>query len=81
LSSGKKELHPVKARKILKALVKLGFIGRHSKGSHVLLKHRDGRSTTVPVHPSEEIDRTLFRKIASDVMISPEELMFLVDEE
>jgi predicted RNA binding protein YcfA (HicA-like mRNA interferase family) len=76
----KKQLHPAKARDVIKALHKIGFSARHTKGSHVLLKHADGRTTTVPVHPREEIDRTLFRKIAADVNLEPEELMYLVDE-
>jgi predicted RNA binding protein YcfA (HicA-like mRNA interferase family) len=80
LSGGRKSLHPAKARDILKALTKIGFVARHTKGSHVLMKHVDGRTTTVPVHPSEEIDRSLFRKIASDIGMNPEELMYLVDE-
>jgi len=51
------KLHPVKAQKVIKTLVKLGFEPRHTKGSHVFLKHSDGRTTTVPVHAGEEIDR------------------------
>jgi predicted RNA binding protein YcfA (HicA-like mRNA interferase family) len=74
------ELHPAKARDIIKAPSKLGFSARHTKSSHVFLKHADGRTTIVPVHPREEIDRTLFRKIASDIGLEPKELMYLVDE-
>lgn len=80
MSVGRKQLHPAKAKDIVKALSKLGFVPRHSKGSHVLLRHADGRTTTVPVHPREEIDRRLLRKIAADVNMHPEELMYLVDE-
>jgi predicted urease superfamily metal-dependent hydrolase len=32
------------------------------------------------VHPGEEIDRRLLHKIAADVGIHPEELMYLIDE-
>ncbi|MDG6904622.1 MAG: type II toxin-antitoxin system HicA family toxin [Nitrososphaerota archaeon] len=80
MSNRRKPLHPVKAREILKTLAKLGFVARHTKGSHVFLRHRDGRTTVVPVHPSEDIDRSLFRKIAADISMNPEELAFLVDE-
>jgi predicted RNA binding protein YcfA (HicA-like mRNA interferase family) len=80
LSNRRKRLHPAKAKDVIKALDKLGFSGRHTKGAHVFLKHPDGRTTTVPVHPSEEIDRTLLRKIAADIGMEPEELMYLVDE-
>jgi predicted RNA binding protein YcfA (HicA-like mRNA interferase family) len=81
LSERRKRLHPAKPKDVLKALSKLGFSGRHTKGSHVLLKHPDGRTTTVPVHLREEIDRTLLRKIAADVNLDPEEFAYLIDEE
>ena len=80
MSARRKPLHPAKARQVIKALSKLGFMPRHTKGSHVVLRHPDGRTTTVPVHAREEIDRSLLRKIASDIGIEPEELMYLVDE-
>jgi predicted RNA binding protein YcfA (HicA-like mRNA interferase family) len=76
----KEALHPVRATKIVKALVKIGFEARPTKVSHVLLKNKDGRTTVVPIHPGEEIDRSLIRKIASDVQMNPEEFMFLIDE-
>jgi predicted RNA binding protein YcfA (HicA-like mRNA interferase family) len=80
LSGKRKPLHPVKAQDVIKALVRLGFAARHTKGAHVFLKHPDGRTTTIPVHPGEEIDRRLLHKIAADVGIHPEELMYLIDE-
>ena len=46
----------------------------------MFLKHTDGRTTTVPMHPKEEIDRRLLRKIAADIGMHPEEFMYLVDE-
>lgn len=80
MSGQRKSLRPTKAREVIKALSKLGFAARHTKGAHVFLKHTDGRTTTVPVHPKEEIDRRLFRKIAADIGMHPEELMYLVDQ-
>jgi predicted RNA binding protein YcfA (HicA-like mRNA interferase family) len=70
----------VKARDVIKAISKLGFEARHTKGAHVFFKHPDGRTTTVPVHSGEEIDRRLLRKIAADVGLHAEELMHLIDE-
>lgn len=80
MSGLRKPLHPAKPKDVIKALSKLGFAARHTKGSHVFLKHADGRTTTVPMHPREEIDRRLLRKIAADVGMRPEEFMYLVDE-
>lgn len=80
MNDKRKPLHAAKARDIIKALTRLGFVARRTKGAHVFLKHPDGRTTTVPVHPKEEIDRRLLRKIAADIGVHPEELMYLVDE-
>jgi len=77
----RKQLHPAKAKSIVKALVRLGFVARRTKGSHVFLMHPDGRTTTIPVHSREEIDRRLFRKIAADINVEAGELMYLVDED
>ncbi|WP_353739536.1 type II toxin-antitoxin system HicA family toxin [Archaeoglobus sp.] len=41
------KLKPVKAEKVIKALAKLGFEIVRRKGSHVILKHPDGRMTVV----------------------------------
>ncbi|MDA4123148.1 MAG: type II toxin-antitoxin system HicA family toxin [Thaumarchaeota archaeon] len=80
-AKNRKRLHPAKSRDIIKALTTLGFAVRHSKGSHVFLKRdSDKRTTTIPVHPGEEIDRGLIRKIAADAGIEPEELMYLIDQ-
>ena len=80
MSGRRKPLHPAKANDVIKALSRLGFSARHPKGVHVFLKPADGRTTTVPVHPREEIDRRLVRKIAADIGRHPEELMYLVDQ-
>jgi predicted RNA binding protein YcfA (HicA-like mRNA interferase family) len=80
LNRRRKPLHPVKAREIIKALSRLGFVARHTKGAHVFLKHADGRTATVPMHPGEEVDRRLLRKIAADIGMHPEEFMGLIDE-
>lgn len=76
----RKLLHAAKARDLIKALTRLGFVARHTKGAHVFLKHPDGRTTIVPAHPKEEIDRRLLRKIAADIRAHPEESMYLVNE-
>lgn len=73
------KLHPVKAQKVIKALVKLGFEARHTKGSHVFLKHSNGRTTTVPVHAGEEIDRRLLKKIAVDIGMGTDEFVKLIE--
>ena len=41
------------------------------------MRHSDGRTTLVPVHPGEEIDRGLIRKIIKDVELTREGFMEL----
>ena len=65
-------LSPIKAIKLVKVLHKLGFISVRQKGSHLILKHNDGRETVVPIHQGEEIGRGLLRKILRDINLSPE---------
>lgn len=73
-SERRKPHHPARPTDVIKTITKLGFVPRHTKGAHVFLKHSDGRTTTVPVHPGEEIDRRLLRKIRGYVSVSiPEE--------
>ena len=44
------KLPQVKPGNLEKVLIKLGFISRTGKGSHVVFRHTDGRRTVVPVH-------------------------------
>ena len=53
----------VKAKEVIKILFKLGFVFRRQKGSHMFFEHPDGRTTVIPNHPSEQIDRGLLNKI------------------
>ncbi len=40
---------------MIKALAKIGFQSVRQRGSHLIMKHPDGRSTVIPVHPGEEL--------------------------
>lgn len=44
------KLPQIKSREVMKILKKQGFISRSGKGSHIVLKHPDGRRTVVPMH-------------------------------
>jgi len=68
-------LPQISANEFIKFLEKFGFIVTRQKGSHVFMKHDDGRTTIVPNHPGEKLDRGLLNKILKkDVHISREEL-------
>lgn len=73
-------LRPVSSDKILKVLGRCGFEIVRQRGSHVILKHPDGRLTVVPVHKGEDIGRGLLLKIINDVGITREELLKLLKE-
>ena len=63
---------------IIKALGRAGFQILRQRGSHVYLKHPDGRTTVVPIHKGESVGRGLMRKIMRDTDLSREELQKLL---
>ncbi|MDO8498403.1 MAG: type II toxin-antitoxin system HicA family toxin [bacterium] len=67
------KLSPISAKELMKILEKQGFQVVHQKGSHVRLKHSDGRRTTVPMHSGENVGVGLLRKILRDTNISRDE--------
>ena len=72
-------LKPQSAKKIIKALSTLGFKIMRKRGSHVVLKHSDGRLTVVPVHAGEKIGSGLLNKIIKDTGLSREEFIKLLE--
>jgi predicted RNA binding protein YcfA (HicA-like mRNA interferase family) len=67
------------ARRVIQALEKAGFEVQRQTGSHVRLKHADGRVVTVPVHGSRDIGRGLLRKILRDADMIPADFLALLD--
>jgi len=64
------------ATEITKVLKKLGFELKRQQGSHMFFEHPDGRTTVIPNHPREDVDRGLLNKIVKhDLQISREEFM------
>ena len=63
----------LKALEVKKIIEKLGFKFIRQKGSHMFFAHQDGRTTVIPNHPSEDVDRGLLNKIIrKDLQISRE---------
>jgi len=73
-------LRPIPAKKVIKLLNKIGFEVVRHRGSHVILKHPDGRVTVVPVHSGEDIGRGLLSKIIKDTRITREQFLKLLEE-
>lgn len=46
-------LRPLPPRKVIEILEKLGFQRVRQKGSHLFLRHPDGRTTLVPTHKKD----------------------------
>lgn len=69
-----KKLPSIKATELLKILKRNGFDKKRQHGSHVFVKHEDGRTSIIPNHPTETIDRSLLNKIIKhDLKISRKE--------
>ena len=68
-------LPALKACDVIRVLRKLGFYKLRQSGSHICLKHPDGRFTLVPRHSSEDIGRGLLRQILREINISPEDFL------
>jgi len=63
----------IKPQKLIKALIRLGFREIGGKGSHIRLKHVDGRWTQVAVH-QKPIPQGTLRAILRQAEIKIEEL-------
>ena len=68
----------IKGNQLVRSLERAGFQVDRTRGSHVFLKHPDGRVTTIPVHSGETIGPGLLRSILRDVELSVEKLVELL---
>ncbi len=69
------KLPQITANQLAKAITKKGFIFVRQKGSHMFFRHNDGRSTIIPNHPGEKLDRGLLNKIVKhDLKMNRSEL-------
>jgi predicted RNA binding protein YcfA (HicA-like mRNA interferase family) len=70
--------HPAFSGKtIIAALKRADFAVERTRGSHVFLKHDDGRATVVPIHPGETVGPGLLSKILRDVEMTKDDLQKL----
>ncbi len=60
-------------KQILSALTRLGFNEVHRKGSHVKMKHPDGRLIVFPFH--DEVDRFTLKGALRDAEIEVENFL------
>ncbi len=65
----------LKARQLITILNRMGFQVVRQSGSHVFLKHLDGRVTVVPMHQGQDIGRGLLRQILRDINVTPKQFL------
>ncbi len=63
---------PYKARDLLARLQRVGFVMKRQSGSHVVLRHADGRQTYVAMHTGEVPNGT-FRNIFKQASLTEEQ--------
>ena len=67
------------AKELIKILLKLNFEFKRQKGSHKFFQHPDGRTTVIPDHAGEQIDRGLLNKIIKqDIQMSIEDFIKII---
>jgi predicted RNA binding protein YcfA (HicA-like mRNA interferase family) len=60
-------------RQIVAALERLGFVEVHRRGSHVKMRHQDGRIIVFPYH--DEVDRFTLRGALRDAGIDLDQFL------
>lgn len=60
---------PYKPKEILRVLKRLGFIEIRQTGSHLHLRHPDGRRTIIPMH-NKTVSKGLFQAILDDAILT-----------
>ncbi len=61
-------------REVIAILERQGFVQVRQSGSHVIMKHADGRRTTVPLHAGRDLGRGLLRQIMRDANLTVDDL-------
>ena len=70
------KLPVVSGKKLIKALLKIGYYVRDQEGSHIHLRHPFRKPLTIPNH--KEIARGTLRKIIKDADLTVEEFRKLL---
>ena len=60
-------------RQVVRAMERLGFVETHRKGSHIKMKHEDGRMIVFPFH--DEIDRFTLKGALRDAEVDLDDFL------
>jgi len=63
---------PHKAKEVLRKLKRAGFEERRQSGSHLVLRHEDGRQTYLPMHTGD-VPAGTFRSILKQAELTEDE--------
>ncbi len=63
----------LRGERIVRALERAGFEVVRIHGSHYILRHPDGRGTTVPVHQGRDVSKGTLRGILADIGMAVED--------
>jgi len=63
---------PHKAKEVLRKLKRAGFEERRQSGSHLVLRHEDGRQTYLPMHTGD-VSTGTFRSILKQAELTEDE--------
>jgi predicted RNA binding protein YcfA (HicA-like mRNA interferase family) len=55
-----------KARELVRFLCAKGYVETRQTGSHLILKHTDGKMLVVPVHRGKDLPKGLFLRVLKD---------------
>ena len=73
------KIKPLPAKKVIRVLEKIGLKQIRQKGSHLFMRHPDGRTTLITAHPGEDIGKGLIRKVISDAKLTRDEWFELIE--
>ena len=68
----------VRGERVVRALEKAGFKVARVAGSHHIMRHLDGRGTTVPVHPGRDVAKGTLRGMLADIGMTITDLQRLM---
>jgi predicted RNA binding protein YcfA (HicA-like mRNA interferase family) len=63
------------SKELCRFLESQGFVCKRQKGSHRFYRHKDGRSTVVPIHSNKDIKRVLLKAILDEIGMTREEFL------
>ena len=72
------KLPRITPKKLIRALLKIGFLKSRQKGSHLILRHPDGRKTVIAIHSGRNIPHGTLKSILRDLEISTQDFIKLL---